>query len=561
LNQLPKDLDETYDRILLNIINEDADEAFAALQWLAYSERPMYLDELAEAIVIKPNRYSLESRDRLLDPYEVLHICPSLVVLDNEDIQERDEEYDHNIEHFEDHTRKVVSFAHFSIKEYLISDRIRKGPASRFSVSAHAAHAFIGQTCLSYLLAFDKDDYLTEPQLDNFPLIEYAGRSWPNHIRIVENDLAYSEKTTALALELFNTRPYAFLNWLRISNPDWRERNYLGLPRLDYDIYDVGPPIYYASLLHLPVVARALIESGADVNETGGGFRHALHAALSPLRSRTEFRKEIVGRLEEVQLAAKDPRTIMVKLLLDYGADIEAENGSGHSVLYVAVANGQEEVVRLLIDMGVDIETRRHDGMTCLMNAALYGREEIVRLLLDKGTNIEAKDVRFGRNGATVLCAVARFGNAAMVKLLLERGANVAAMDNLRQTALHYATKNGRKDTVQLLLERGADIASRDGSGRTALHYAAVNSDEEVIQLLLEKGADISTKDDKGQTALHLAAIERGGEAVKLLIDKGADIRDTDNTGCTALQYATPKPSKTRAKVSLNALPAIDHEQ
>jgi len=552
LDQLPKDLDETYDRILQNIMDEDANEAFAALQWLAYSERPLYLDELAEAIVIKPNIYSLESRDRLLDPYEVLHICSSLVVLDNEDIQEKDEEYGQYIEPLEEHTRKVVSFAHFSIKEYLISDRIRKGPSSRFGVSAHAAHAFIGQMCLSYLLAFNKDDSLTENPLEAFPLIEYAGRSWPNHIRIVDNNPVFSGKTGMLALELLHSRSFAFLNWLRVSDPDQGERNHLGLPRLDYDFYDVGPPIYYASLLHLPVVARALLDSGADINERGGGMGHALHAALCPLKSRTEINKAAagqVGKVDKVKVATKDPRPIMVELLLDHGADIEAENGSGSSVLYMAVANGQEEVVRLLIYRGADVRSRRQYGMTALQNAALYGREEIVRLLLDKGADIEAKDARDGRNGATVLCAVARFGNTAMVKLLLERGANIEAKDDQGRTALHYATQDGRKDTVQLLLERGADIVAKDITGRAAIHYAAVNGDEEVIQLLLEKDADISAKDDKGQTALHLASIERRGEAVKLLVDRGADIREEDSAGCTALQYAAPKARETRVKV------------
>jgi ankyrin repeat protein len=476
------------------------------------------------------------------------------VVLDNEDMQETDEEYDQDIQDVEgdeeEQTRKVVSFEHFSVQEYLISDQIHGGPTSRFAISAHAAHAFIGQTCLSYLLAFDKDDSLTEDLLEDFPLIGYAGRSWPKHIRIVEKNSVYSEKTSMLALELLHSRPYAFLNWLRVSDPDWRERNYLGLLRLDYNFYDVGLLIYYASLLHLLVLARALIESGADVNERGGVFGHALHAALCSLKSRTESRKEAVGQLGNVQLQIRDPRTIMVQLLLDYGSDIEAENGPGNSVLFVAVANGQE-VARLLINLGADVKIRRQQGMTILQNAALYGREKIVRFLLDKGADIEAKDVREGRNGATVLCAVARFGNRSMAQLLLERGANITAKDDQGRTALHYATQDGRKDTVQLLLERGADIAAKDNTGRTALHYAAAVEDEEVIQLLLEKGADFSAKDDIGQTALHSAAIERRGDAVKLLIDKGADIRVEDNSGRTALQYATPNPIEERVKVSL----------
>jgi ankyrin repeat domain-containing protein 50 len=521
LEQLPKDLDETYDRILLRIMEEDADEAFAALQWLTYSERPLYLDELAEAVVLGPDKCSLNNRDRLLDPYEVLHICSSLVVLGNGDMQDTDEDDDQgkngNEEDENVQARKIVSFAHFSVKEYLISERIRQGPASSFSVSASAAHAFIGQTCLSYLLNFDKNDSLPANPLDVFPLIKYSARYWHHHVSFATGYPAYSEKTVMLTLKLFHSN-YVFLNWLQISNPD---------RRIGGDTPpSIAPPLYYASMLQLPTVVKALIEGGADVNEKGGYLCNALTAVLSS------------GSFN----AAEDQRMVTALLLLDGGANIEAKDDQGITVLHGPAFRGEVALTRLLLDRGADIEAKSNWGGTALYGATVNKHEEVARLLLERGANIEAKA---GTDGATALCTAARGGRREMVQLLLERGSNIEARDNKGRAALHMVTAGGNSDVMPLLLEKGADFTAKDDEGRTALHYATLgdritlDDRKEVIQLLLEKGANLIAKDNSGQTALHWAVVALRKEVVQLLLDNGADVTAKDDSGRTALHYAT----------------------
>ena len=45
----------------------------------------------------------------------------------------------------------------------------------------------------------------------------------------------------------------------------------------------------------------------------------------------------------------------MVKLLLDKGADVNAQGGRYGNALYVASERGYEQVVKLLLDKGADV--------------------------------------------------------------------------------------------------------------------------------------------------------------------------------------------------------------
>lgn len=80
LGALPTTLDATYDRILTNIDEEYADDAIRVLQWLAFSARPMTVDEAAETLSICLDEDPRFDPDRRLrDPLDILVICSSLV--------------------------------------------------------------------------------------------------------------------------------------------------------------------------------------------------------------------------------------------------------------------------------------------------------------------------------------------------------------------------------------------------------------------------------------------------------------------------------------------------
>ena len=82
--------------------------------------------------------------------------------------------------------RHIIRLAHFSVKEYLVSDRIQ---ASQYSIKEITANIYIAETCLIYLLQFDKPDSLTPRTLEDFPLVGYAGTYWTRHAQWAGGDV------------------------------------------------------------------------------------------------------------------------------------------------------------------------------------------------------------------------------------------------------------------------------------------------------------------------------------------------------------------------------------
>ncbi|KAI9894511.1 MAG: hypothetical protein M1814_001865 [Vezdaea aestivalis] len=187
-------------------------------------------------------------------------------------------------------------------------------------------------------------------------------------------------------------------------------------------------------------------------------------------------------------------------LLQEKGFDIDLkELSSGRTALHEAVMNEQELVVKLLLENGADIEAKNSHGSTALVLAAFGGEEQIVKLLLENGADIEAKN----SSGLTALLMAIPW-NEVVIKLLLERGADTEVKDEEEgQTPLHSTVKRKSHSAAKLLLATGADTEAKDEkAGGTALHWAADLGDILATQDLLEAGADIEAKTRK-QEAQH----------------------------------------------------------
>ena len=144
LKYLPKTLDETYARILLSIDEEYSQDAFRILQWLVYSARPLRIEELVEVVAIDTERSQFNPENRLPDPRDLLTICSSLVTIVAVTAED---------DNGASHKTTELRLAHFSVKEYLISDHIRNGLPFKYDIQSRAEEE-IAQTCLTYLLHF-----------------------------------------------------------------------------------------------------------------------------------------------------------------------------------------------------------------------------------------------------------------------------------------------------------------------------------------------------------------------------------------------------------------------
>ena len=80
MSSLPKTLDATYERILIGIEGLGyGQKALTLLQSLAFSSRPLTVEEAVEILAVDHKTRVFSPRMRLLDPQDVLSICSSLI--------------------------------------------------------------------------------------------------------------------------------------------------------------------------------------------------------------------------------------------------------------------------------------------------------------------------------------------------------------------------------------------------------------------------------------------------------------------------------------------------
>lgn len=193
LESLPKTLDDTYARILSNIdqkYNQYNRVILKVLQWLTFSARPLRLQELAEIVAIDVDENPrFDPERRWPEPQDILTICSTLItftahVKDVSDGKSRswsgeeergsdfNEKSREGVMRYMDGTSNsedsliFVRLAHFSVKEYLVSDRIQHGIAPHYSIQEIVSNGVLAEDCIAYLLQFDKPGSLTKQILD-----------------------------------------------------------------------------------------------------------------------------------------------------------------------------------------------------------------------------------------------------------------------------------------------------------------------------------------------------------------------------------------------------------
>ena len=81
LNELPEDLDATYERMLDNIQKRDRKRAKCILQLIAVAYRPLTIHEVSEALAVDDEEETINRESRMQDPFEILEICSGLIEL------------------------------------------------------------------------------------------------------------------------------------------------------------------------------------------------------------------------------------------------------------------------------------------------------------------------------------------------------------------------------------------------------------------------------------------------------------------------------------------------
>jgi ankyrin repeat protein len=448
LDELPETLDETYERTLLDIDEENWAYAHRLFQCIAVARRPLLVEELAEFLAFKSEtggNLTFEGNWRPENPKDtVLSTCSSLIAIVNVEGSES----------------PVMQFSHFSVKEYLTSTRISEGRVSRYYIPLEPAHLFITQACLSLLLQLD--EHVTKKSIKEFPLAQYAGQYWADHAEFGNVSFHVED----LIKRVFYPNNHPFANWVWIYDT-------ISGKSMDSE----GPscptsaPLHYAARHGFHRVAEWLITTcSQDVNSSKLDW--SAWNCVTPLH-----------------IASVHGHFTVVQVLLTHHANVNAWDSNFHwTPLHFASwygPNGLLKVARLLLDHGAHVNIKSAVGSTPLRLLSQDGNLEVAQLLLEHSADPSVRS----NTGRDSLYMALKRGHQVLVQLLLKHGADPNTRDVDGKTLLHVSSQEGDPNVAQGLLELGVDVNSRDNQDQTPLQVALKNDKQKVVQILLEHGA------------------------------------------------------------------------
>ena len=152
----------------------------------------------------------------------------------------------------------AVKLAHFSVKEYLLSEKIKEGSWRHFAINEQLAHSLISRTCLVHLLEAGKVPF-------RGPLDWYAAEHWVFHAKSAMSGCDNKPDLSRLIVDFFRSDK-AVAHWCELYDIDkeitwWMDRS---------QNTPMPMPIYLAALVGFEVAVTQLVRDGVNVNAIGG---------------------------------------------------------------------------------------------------------------------------------------------------------------------------------------------------------------------------------------------------------------------------------------------------
>ncbi|KAL8689775.1 MAG: hypothetical protein Q9218_004630 [Villophora microphyllina] len=373
LEELPDTLDATYARILRAIEPADTSEAYRILQWLAFAERPLSLEEVAEAAVTNDNGSVVDPEDRLFDPYDITNteeeLPPSMPSMPLWDYAA--EFWFRHLRWFRICTGTTEPFNPLVAELFMGSALVFRNWVSTYNVDTRRSSSASPVLRPLYYAAFLGLSDAVRMLLDSGVNVDaYGGKfgtaliaaASQGHEDVVEILLEYKASVDARGASVFSTALqascyYGFLQVTKIlldngAQPDRKREK-------DDTALELACEGGHKAIVEL------LIERGSDVNLLAGGYGYPLSAASE--RGYPEI----------------------VSLLLRNGAKVNNKGGIYCTALQAAASAGSEDIVRLLLASGADVNVQGGMFDDALRAAALRRHPVVMELLYVHGASVK----------------------------------------------------------------------------------------------------------------------------------------------------------------------------
>jgi ankyrin repeat protein len=506
LENLPKDLSETYRHCIDRINQRHSGLAYKMLFWVCVATKPFTMPQMQEVLAMD-HKTGLSEPENSMPAREVLKLCSHLVIQD---------------------TDGKLRPTHYSVNQFLEEDSGTTNTTSWADRTLATAKVELGQLCVVHLLSpiyqravqrYQKPDDLTDgrgvlgtiqkhvpyawllrpsssrskplkipwpPNVQSTTTVmkppkffSFARDNWAPLMDWIDNTSKFYDKFRAIALE--NSFTWRVHPWESIG--DSFGSHMVGL--LGWAIAHKHSPLF--ELMRDPASPKLR----RDVFNIP--LYHYNNVPLLHLAARTDF----ITAVEELVRLSK-PR------LLDHKKRL--------AIHHAAEAGSVMAMNVLLQSMEPYINVQDNDGHSPLHLAACSNCYAIVDALLN--------------------CSEIR----------------INPLDIHRRTPLFYALENSGTAVVEALLYREAHVNSRDAAGRTPVFVAAAKLNDRALELLVEQGADVHALDKDGYQPMHFAVstclqlgshkIGRGRTTAALI----KSIKDVNNSALKCLLQVGANP-------------------
>ena len=178
-------------------------------------------------------------------------------------------------------------------------------------------------------------------------------------------------------------------------------RALLRQPGIDVNAYDAdGATLTYIAAAHgLTAMVELLAdEAGADIRKATPDNAKTLLVESWRLHPPSQARRDkIDGGACPLYIAARNGWGDTVRALIERGADVNQTKVKGHTPLSGAASGGHADVVKLLLENGGDVNQARNKGCTPVWAASFEGHTAALTLLIENGADVNQAT----NNGAT----------------------------------------------------------------------------------------------------------------------------------------------------------------
>jgi ankyrin repeat protein len=368
---------------------------------------------------------------------------------------------------------------------------------------------------------------------------------------------------------------------------------------------DAAPLILAVNCLQADAV-RVLLNHGVDVNSYDPKYlTFPLHVAASMNTKLTRLLLDRGARVDHPAKSPHYPETFpmtslhfavynahtfqddavgRVELLLDRGANINAQSSAGNTALHMAILAGHQDLAHLLLQKGANISLQNKSGKSVVqlarergkihwiengvpkeifqkfpmsppLHQAIWSRNHsLVFELLDAGHDLAEKD----QDGVTPWEYCIRSDNVELAEKLVEHMVKHQSLDEVgnaafqvaldHMTAFDYTDEHSWEKTVQICekllpfrkkFDPNLEFAKTEtmvGPYKTTFLICAAGGRRLAqVKFFLDCGSNVSAANMFGDTALHWAVNIKDYEMVKLLTESGADLKFESGKGVTPL--------------------------